>query len=387
MKQENPSPFARPTPGLRTQEGSPPIHRPTEEEMATFQGRAASYIGKLGAEHDRLIESGRFHLDNLRGKNFLIAGGTGSGLGGCLATALLKVLGESGTLTILSRDPSHSITYEMGACLQKTAEEIGFGERFHWANSGMALEGRKLEKILSVLGETGAERVIYINTVAAAHSGLLPGFPPVFVKDVDGDGLFQWQLAPLEEKQIESTRFNMGTMAVEFPRELERAGVQVEATAFADWRGSLDRISRDPSAVEYGRQGSYSTSLYLPKDIVQKATREAYGSRRVVLDVFFPVMKTRALSFIPGGAVLSCLYDKLMKLAGIRPVDTPELALGMLEILGRALSEKDYNPFPRLDCHESQLDLWFCEVVKRLNDDSGSDFYWGKWIECRTPRV
>jgi len=42
---------------------------------------------------------------------------------------------------------------------------------------------------------------------------------------------------------------------------------------------------------------------------------------------------------------------------------------------------EDDNPFPRLDGHEAPLDLWFYEVVKRLNDDPGSEFYFKKWIE------
>jgi hypothetical protein len=198
---------------------------------------------------------------------------------------------------------------------------------------------------------------------------------------VDENGLFQWQLYPLSEQAIEATRLIMGTMAIAFPARLERAGIQVEATAFADWRGSLDRSSRDPVRVEYGRQGAYSTSLYLPKDIIQEATASAYRSGRTVIDCFFPVMRTQALSFVPGGTAMSCIYDTLMEKEGVRRVDIPELALAMLDRIGRAFQGEDDNPFPRLDSHEAQLDLWFYEILSRLTDDEASAFYFKTFLQ------
>ena len=112
----------------------------------------------------------------------------------------------------------------------------------------------------------------------------------------------------------------MGDMAVQFTDVLMDSGISVAVTAFCDWRGSLDKPSRDPAAVEYGRNGAYSTSLYLPKDAIQAATSAAYGTDRKVVNVFFPVMRTRALPFIPGGTTMSYVYDKLMERAGIRRV-------------------------------------------------------------------
>ena len=280
--------FFAPTKGLRIKEGSPAISRPTKTEIASFPEEARKLLDRNWAAQSSLVEKGSYNPKWLEGRHFLLAGATGPGLGGALAAALLNLLGDSGSLTVVARDLKRSVGYETGVAMQRRAEEASWENRFHWLNDGLALGGGALEKILSALKEAGADRVVYVNTVAAASSGLLPGFPPVFVKDIDEEGLFQWQLSPLNEQSIEATKSIMGTMAVQFPDELEKAGIQVEATAFADWRGSLDHGSRDPATAAYGRQGAYSTSLYLPKDIIQEATSSAYGSGKVVLDLFFP---------------------------------------------------------------------------------------------------
>ena len=264
--------------------------------------------------------------------------------------------------------------------MQAEAEAAGLGGRFHWLNDGMALEGKPLENLLSALKEAGADRIVYFNTVAAAISGLMPHMPPVFVKDVDEDGLFQWQLNPLSDKEIQITKFVMGEMAVQFPKVLADQGISVEASVFADWRGSLDKIGRDPNRREYGRQGAYSTSLYLPKDTLQQATRSAYGSANIMLDIFYPMMRTRALPLIPGGMTMANISDKLMAMEGIRRIDIPELALGALDRVGKTLANGHGNPFPRLDSHDAHLDEWFYEVTARLNNDENSDFYYKQWV-------
>jgi hypothetical protein len=161
---------------------------------------------------------------------------------------------------------------------------------------------------------------------------------------------------------------------------LEENGIVVEASVFADWRGSLDKASRDPNQREYGRQGAYSTSLYLPKDILQAATREAYGTDWLMLDIFYPMMRTRALPFIPGGMMMADINEKLMQKEGIRRREVPELALGALDKVGQALTEGYDNPFPRLDSHDVYLDEWMFEVAARINNDENSDFYYQRWI-------
>ena len=309
----------------------------------------------------------------------MLGGATGPGLGGAFAAAMLGT-GKAASVTILGRDLSRSLNFETGKVMQEQAEAANWGNRFHWLNDGMAMEGKPLEKLLEVLKEAGADRVVYFNTVAAALSGLQPGMAPVYVKDVDEEGLFQWQLRPLSEKELEITRFVMGEMAVRFPMVLEANGIGVEASVFADWRGSLDKVSRDPTQREYGRHGAYSTSLYLPKEYLQEAARAAFGTERKVLDIFYPMMRTRALPLIPGGLTIADVNEKVMQQEGVRRLDVPELALKGLDFVGKALTEGYANPFPRADAHDAHLDEWMFEVVARLNDDENSDFYYRRWI-------
>lgn len=375
------SPFAKPMPNVRIKEGAPPVTRPTKEEIAAFPAEAEALLNEHWATQKELVEAGRYNFDWLAGRHFLLAGATGPGIGGALATALLNLLGDSGSLTILGRDLSRSINYETGVLMQKQAEAAGFGQRFHWINAPMELEGKNFESVVAALKEAGADCIIYVNTVAAAISGMLPGMPPVYVKDVDEEGLFQWQLTSLDDRSIEITRYVMGTLAVEYPKALEKVGLTADIAIFADWRGSLDKIGRDPSRKEYGRQGAYSTSLHLPKEILQEAVSANYGSGKIMMDIFYPVMRTRALPFIPGGVTMANLYERLLQKEGIRRIGRAELALNTLQIIGRALTEGYDNPFPRLDSHEMPLDEWFYEIVSRLNNDENTDFYYKRWLE------
>jgi hypothetical protein len=373
------SPFATPTPGLRIKEGSPPLTRPSKEEVEAFPAEAETLLANSWSAQAHYLAAGAYNLDWLEGRHLLLAGATGPGLGGAFAAAALGT-GKAASITILGRDLSRSINFETGKAMQEQAEAGKWGNRFHWLNDGMALEGKPLENLLDALKEAGADRVVYFNTVAAAISGLLPGMPPVYVKDVDEEGLFQWQLKTLSEKEIEITRFVMGEMAVRFPDILEANGISVEASVFADWRGSLDKISRDPSQREYGRHGAYSTSLYLPKEYLQEYARGAFGTKRKVLDIFYPMMRTRALPLIPGGLTIADVNEKVMARERVRRLDVPELALKGLDFVGKALTEGYDNPFPRADSHDAHLDDWMFEVVARLNDDEDSEFYYRHWI-------
>lgn len=373
------SPFGQAMPGLRIKEGAPPLSKPTKEEIEAFPSEARTLLDNTWRAQEPLIANGQYDLRWMEGRHLLIAGGTGPGLGGAFATALLGV-GKAASVTLLGRDLSRSLNYETGKAMQAQAEARGVSERFHWLNDGMALEGGPLEKLLSALKAVGAERVVYFNTVAAALSGMQPGMPPVFVKDVDEEGLFQWQLRELTEKELEITRFVMGEMAVRFPAVLEANGIGVEASVFADWRGSLDKISRDPAQREYGRHGAYSTSLYLPKEYLQEDARSAFGASRKVLDIFYPMMRTRALPLIPGGLTIAAVNEKIMQREGVRRLDVPELALKGLDFVGKALTEGYDNPFPRTDAHDAHLDEWMFEVVARLNNDENSDFYYKHWV-------
>ncbi len=383
MSLKNPiSPFAAPMPNVPIKEGAPPIERPTKEEIAAFPAEAQTLLQNTAATQAQLMATHRYQFDRLKNRHFLLAGATGPGIGGALAVAVLNLLNAGGSVTVIGRDLSKSINFETGKAMQAQADAAGFGNRFHWLNAGMALEGRHFEKIVTALKDADANNIIYVNTVAAANSGLLPGMPPVYVKDVGEDGLFQWQLTPLDERAISGTKFVMGEMAVRFPQALKDAGVTVDISVFADWRGSRDKLGRDPSQKEYGRQGAYSTSLYLPKEIIQNAVSENYGSARKMVDIFYPIMRTRALPFIPGGTTMANVYGVLMKKAGIRRIEQPELALNTLQVIADTLPETLYNPFPRLDAHEAPLDDWFYEVVQRLTTDEASNFYYRRWMEA-----
>ena len=272
---ESPSPFAKPAEGLRTKDYSMPVTRPAPEEVAKFPQQARALLDRTVSQQDVFLTGGTFKLDWMRGHHFLLAGATGPGLGGAIEGAARRFTSKEGSVTVLARDLSKSVGHEMGRQMVERAEEAGCGSRYHHMNDGMAADGPLFGKIVAALREAGAKEIIYVNTVAAAASGLLPGYPPVYVKDVDEQGLFQWQLTPLSEQAIENTRTVMGKLAVAFPRALEAAGFKVLVTCYIDWRGSLDVLSRDPQSSAYGRQGPYSTSLYLPKEFLQADTIQA----------------------------------------------------------------------------------------------------------------
>lgn len=375
----SPSPFGQPFPGLPIREGTPPLLRPTKEEIATFPGEAKVVLAEIWAAQKSLIDFGHYDLSWIGGRHILLAGGT-SGLGRAFASAVLG-MNTAASVTILARDLKRSLQFKVGKAMQAQAEQAGMAERVHWSNDGITLEGKPLENLITTLKSVGADQVVYFNTIAAALSGLLPGMPPVYIKDVDENGLFQWQLLPLSEKEISITRTVMGEITIQFPSVLEENGIGVEASVFADWRGSLDKISRDPSQREYGRQGAYSTSLYLPKEIIQQAVLEAYGTSRKMMGIFYPMMRTRALSLIPGGQTVTSVNEKLMQMDSVRHIDIPELALMALDYVGKSLTEGYDNPFPRTDQHDIHLDEWMFEVVARINDDESSDFYYKRWMD------
>ena len=376
-----PSPFLNPDPALEVRLGAPPLRRPTKDEAAQFPAEASALVEDTRSAQDALRDS--FDLSWLEGRHVLLAGATGPGLGGALATAILAnptVANPTvASLTVVSRDLKRSVGFETGGLMESAAAEGGFSEKFHWSNDGLSLEGPPLDDLAESLKKVGAHDIIYFNTVAAAISGLMPGRPPVFVKDRDDSGLFQWQLEPLSERELEMTTFVMGEMAVQFPKVLEQRGLSVAISVFADWRGSLDRVSRDPANREYGRQSAYSTSLFLPKDVIQAAVRESYGRERRMLDIFYPMMRTRALAFIPGATLTADVSEALQRRAGIAHRSIPELALMALQEVGAALADNHGNPFPRLDSHDAHLDEWLFEVIARLNNDEGSEFHHSRW--------
>jgi hypothetical protein len=374
-----PSPFLKPDPDLDVRVGAPPLRRPTKEEAALFAGEATALVRETQSAQEALRGSGSYELEWLDGRHVLLAGATGPGIGGALAAAILANPTVA-SLTIVSRDLKRSVGFETGKLMESAAAGGPLDGKFHWRNDGLGLEGPSLQSLIETLKGVDADQIVYFNTVAAANSGLMPGMPPVFVKDRDDSGLFQWQLEPLSERELEMTRFVMGEMAVRFPATLEGNGFSVAISVFADWRGSLDRISRDPGNREYGRQSAYSTSLFLPKDVIQDAVRASYGTDTRMLDVFYPMMRSRALAFIPGATLTADVMEALERRVGISPRGIPQLALMALDEVGNALRDKHANPFPRLDDHDAHLDEWLFEVMARLTNDESSDFHYRRWV-------
>jgi len=372
-----PSPWARVEPGTRIKEGAPPIQRPSKEQIAAFPADASALIDTSWAAQKSLIDAGRYDTSWLDGQHLVIVGGTGRGLGGATSIVALHNLDRLGSLTVIGRDMKRSLEFAFGEALTERAAE--HADKFHWLNDGISVEGDGFDGIVELLKNKGVKDAIYVNGVAAASSGLMPGLPPVYVKDIDEEGTYVWQLTELPERAIEATRSFMGSLTIQFPDALEAAGISVEVSAYADWRGSLDRGSRDPQSPTFGRWGSYSTSLYLPKDIIQDATRKAYGEGKKWIDVFFPTMRTRALPFIPGGMVMADVYDNILGRSGVDRVDIPELGLGMVHQIGQRLHDKDDNPFPRYDAYEAPFDEWIYEVLNLINDDESSKFYYKNW--------
>ena len=369
------------TEGIRVKVGGPRVGRLRKEGLEGLRKEGKELVDRSRREWAGYWKEGLCgSLKGLEGKHFLIIGGSGNGLGSAMVFGVLELIRGGGSLMMVSRDIEMSLGYVASEYLMGVEE--GLSGRLSWSNEGLdLLRGKGLERILEHLKVVGAKRVIYINTVASAISGMLPGKEKVYIKDVDDAGLFQWDLKELSEKEVERTKGIMGDMAVLLVEILEREGFEVEASIFADWRGSLDKVSRDESYREYGRNGAYSTSLHLPKEVIQEAVLDNYRSGKNVgskmIDIFYPVMKTRALSYIPGGMMMARILDHLM---GGEGFSVNELGLKGLECIRRLIFGEDGNPFPRLDLREVEYELWYYEIIRGLNEKEGSEFYYKNWI-------
>ncbi len=375
----NQSPYTKADPSLSVIPGAPPLKRPTAEEIASFPNEAQKLITWNWNIQSKELQTHMFNLDWLNGRHVLIAGGTGNGIGCALATAIIGTH-KAASITVVARDLSKSLNFETGKELQTFAQSKECALQF--CPRGVATNGPAFDAIVHALNSVNAKEVVYFNTVAAAVSGLTPNLPPVYVKDVNAEhGLFQWELQPLSSKEIEMTEHVMGHLAVEFPKALSEAGIHPTLSVFSDWRGSLDTASRNPNSNLYGRQGAYSTSLFLPKDVIHQTVAKAYGTETRMIDIYLPAMKTRALPLIPGGLFMANMYESIMKTHGESPKSIPALALEMLDTVGNTFeSGPAFNPFPRLDGYEAKYDEWFYEVAPRLNTDESSPFYYKRWV-------
>jgi len=324
------SPFGQAMPGLRIKEGAPPLSKPTKEEIEAFPSEARTLLDNTWRAQEPLIANGQYDLRWMEGRHLLIAGGTGPGLGGAFATALLGV-GKAASVTVLGRDLSRSLNYETGKAMQAQAEARGVSEQFHWLNDGMALEGGPLEKLLSALKAVGAAG-------AKGAAGILLQI------------LFG---------QVEAGR--VGAVATIFPLcRIATDFVQAAAPVGKD-------TSFDADAV--GLQHSGETHGHFAHD--KAGDLQLFFSKLAQLPLKQPFLVN--------------VFDKdgrhpRLQREGVRRLDVPELALKGLDFVGKALTEGYDNPFPRTDAHDAHLDEWMFEVVARLNNDENSDFYYKHWV-------
>ncbi|MDX1524024.1 MAG: hypothetical protein R3264_20515, partial [Anaerolineae bacterium] len=68
------SPFGQPAPNLPVREGTPPLTRPSKEEVAAFPAEAKSLLTNNWTAQKALIKAGTFNLDWLEGRHILLAG-------------------------------------------------------------------------------------------------------------------------------------------------------------------------------------------------------------------------------------------------------------------------------------------------------------------------
>lgn len=410
----SPSPFSTHLPGRLVVKGTPTPSGPRDAAEraaleASLPGKAADILAGITLQQSGLW--GRFpNARALRGQHVLLVGGT-AGLGAATAVALKNILGPTGSLTIVALDRTKvglgedlvlplyvgKALLEQGSQAEHTPVAL--------SNDGAALEGPSYDAMMKCLSSVNASNVLYINMAAAASSGLirlpdgtLP--PPVFVRSVltpkraayvqekdragfsvDGgqSHLMYWDLPELTPKQVESTRNVMGHWAVGLPEKLRQAGVGVAQENYAGWRGSYDVLSRDPASDTYGAQGAYSTSLWLPKDVIRD-----YMKRNDLpvpaMYHFFPTMRTRALGLIPGGPEIAAIYAHLLAKTGRAYIGVPELALMMLDTMGQALTKGFApHPTPRYDMHEQMVDFEAGQIVANLSDDPASPFFYGQY--------
>ena len=96
-------PYARMRPNMRVREGAPVPQRPTKEEIENFPRDAANLLAYIASCQDAM-RANPYDVSWTADRHFLIAGGSGTGIGGALSVALLNCLSSRGSLTMVARD-------------------------------------------------------------------------------------------------------------------------------------------------------------------------------------------------------------------------------------------------------------------------------------------
>ena len=93
--------------------GAPALLRQSQDTLERFPADAARLWDAQRTRQTELAASGEYDLSWLGDRDIVLAGATGAGLGGALATALMEVA-RPRSLTVLSRDVSRSVEFETG---------------------------------------------------------------------------------------------------------------------------------------------------------------------------------------------------------------------------------------------------------------------------------
>ena len=123
---EYPSPFAKPVDGLRIKEYNMAVPRPSAEEVAQFPEQATALLERIAIQQEVFLAGTDYKVDWINGHHFLLAGATGPGLGGAIESAVRRFTEKDGSVTVLARDLSKSVGYEMGLQMEERAVKAGF---------------------------------------------------------------------------------------------------------------------------------------------------------------------------------------------------------------------------------------------------------------------
>ena len=68
------SPFGKPALGVAIREGTPPLTRPTKEEIATFPAEAQALLANAWEDQKARLAASQYDLRWLEGRHILLAG-------------------------------------------------------------------------------------------------------------------------------------------------------------------------------------------------------------------------------------------------------------------------------------------------------------------------
>jgi len=335
--------------GLRVsdQTRSPMLRRPAPEEIDSFPAEAAGPGGDVACAREAGAEGG-YCLDWLKVGISCLQGPQGrfGRCPGCVPASPVARLRQPDRDW---QDLTRSLGYETGLSLTSLAHDLGCGQRFRWLNCGVPSMAPDWKKLQSSEGSR-ADSLVYVNTVAA-RAAVSAGAAAGLCQGLDEDGGLPVGAAAVGHAQRRSNPLRHGHTGGGVSKGAGRARHPVAASAFADYREvwtwaaatricmrtaardifhkSVPAQGRDPGSGGRGlRYRQNHGGCFLPLD---GHPRSRPDPRRCgELPHFRPPFAARGYPACP----------------------KEELALGMLDRIGRAVLRKDDDPFPRLVTHE-----------------------------------